>query len=508
MRQNKQREAARRAQAALLAKKAKAREVEKRRRDRERLLDQKRRERERKRAALQAEAARRAKEKERARIEAQKAAEKTAARKAREAEAQAREAKRAAERLAREQERLRLRAEKEAEREELRRQKEEERARREAEREAYRKAKEAERERIRAAKEAARRALEGRVAEATRNANKLGTGRATTTRFYSPRAIPNQSGTTRRLPSESGISPTLHTPTPPAEPSPRLTPAPEAEPTGSSPIASAPDQKHDSSPAERGQPLPESIEERFASIVERLKAVSEGFRRDYAETLDMSWIHHDSALEGVVYTFQELKSAIDPGLPVISDSSLQPVVEEIRRHKAAIELVRELGERKRAAITVDVIKKIYITLHPEEGDIKTVKYRRDIPQHRLYFHEYCHPEKIPYKVRQVVDWLNGPEPKKLKSPIRVATRVHYELLRVFPFQTDSGKVARLLMNLLLLRSGYPPAIIHSTERQRYYESLKGALPQLVQMVTESLLNALVSIEKLLDENDARLRGGT
>ncbi|MGC4065998.1 MAG: Fic family protein [Polyangiaceae bacterium] len=189
----------------------------------------------------------------------------------------------------------------------------------------------------------------------------------------------------------------------------------------------------------------------------------------------------------------------------MTDSSLQPVIDEIRRHKAAIELVRDLGERKRARITVDTIKKIYVTLHPEEGDVKTVKYRRDIPQHRLYFHEYAHPEKVPQKVRQVVDWLNGPEPKKLKSPIRVAARVHYELLRAFPFQTDSGKVARLVMNLILIRAGHPPAIIHSTERQRYYEALKGALPVLVQMVTESIMNALASIEKLLDEQEAKLR---
>ena len=154
----------------------------------------------------------------------------------------------------------------------------------------------------------------------------------------------------------------------------------------------------------------------------------------------MSWIYHDSALEGVVYTFQELRAAIDQGSAAVADSSLQPVVEEVRRHKAAIDLVRELGEKKRAPITVDVIRKIYLTLHPEEGDLKTVKYRRDIPQHRLYFHEYAHPEKIQHKVRQIVDWLNGPEPKKLKSPIRVASRAHYELLRVFPFRPT---VARL-----------------------------------------------------------------
>ena len=66
------------------------------------------------------------------------------------------------------------------------------------------------------------------------------------------------------------------------------------------------------------------------------------------------------------------------------------------------------------------MKQIYLILHPEEGDIKTVKYRKDIPQHRLYFHEYAPPDKIAYKVRQIVDWINDPETKR--RPQRAAHR--------------------------------------------------------------------------------------
>jgi Fic family protein len=219
----------------------------------------------------------------------------------------------------------------------------------------------------------------------------------------------------------------------------------------------------------------------------------------------MSWIYHDSALEGVVYTYEELRLAINPSVAVVPDSSLQTVCDEIRRHKAAIEFVREQAEKKRVPINIDTVKRIYLILHPEEGDLKTVKYRKDIPQHRLYFHEYAAPDKIAYKVRQVFDWLNGPEPKKIKNAVRIAARAHFDLLRVFPFALDSGKVARLLMNLLLMRADCPPALIHSTERQRYYEALRGTLPVIVNMVTESIVNALSSIEKKLDERDSKLR---
>jgi Fic family protein len=242
-----------------------------------------------------------------------------------------------------------------------------------------------------------------------------------------------------------------------------------------------------------------SVEERTAYLEDRLKGAPEDAQAKYRADLDMSWIAHDSALEGVVYTLAELRSAMGANDgDVAFDSSLQPVVEEIRRHREALNFVREQATKRRVPITVDVIKRIYCVLHPEEGDVKTVKYRKDIPQHRLYFHEYSPPDKIAYKLRQVVDWINDPETRRTRTPVRLAARAHYDIVRIFPFATDSGKVARLVMNLLLLRGGCPPAIIHSTERQRYYEALKGSSTTMHSIVQDAIENSLASIEKLLD----------
>jgi Fic family protein len=244
-----------------------------------------------------------------------------------------------------------------------------------------------------------------------------------------------------------------------------------------------------------------SVEERTAYLEDRLKSAPLDAQAKYRADLDMSWIAHDSALEGVVYTLAELRAAMgapDGSGDVAFDSSLQPVVEEIRRHREALNFIREQATKRRVPLTVDVVKRIYTVLHPEEGDIKTVKYRKDIPQHRLYFHEYAPPDKIAYKLRQVIDWVNDPETRRTRTPIRLAARAHYDIVRIFPFATDSGKVARLVMNLLLLRGGCPPAIIHSTERQRYYEALKGSSTTMHSIVQDAIENSLASIEKLLD----------
>jgi hypothetical protein len=248
-----------------------------------------------------------------------------------------------------------------------------------------------------------------------------------------------------------------------------------------------------------------TLEERSRMVEERLGRTSEEFRRAYQENLYMAWVFHDALLEGVVYTPQELKVALDPAQAPVTDSSLQPVCEEIRRYREAILHCQDLATKKRQPVTTDTIKKIYLILHPEEGDLKSVKYRKEIPQHRLYFHEYAAPDKIGSKIRQVVDWVNDPETRKVRNVLRIAGRAHYDLLRAFPFPHDSGRVARLFMNMLLMRAGYPPAIIHSTDRQRYYDALKGSALIINNMVQEAIENALSSIEKLLDEYETRTR---
>jgi Fic family protein len=269
-------------------------------------------------------------------------------------------------------------------------------------------------------------------------------------------------------------------------------------------MPSRPTTKKKATPPPPEPPKALSVEERYATLEERLKSAPAEAQAKYLADLDMSWIAHDSALEGVVYTLAELRSAMgSPDGEVAFDSSLQPVVEEIRRHREALNFVREQAIKKRVPITVDVVKRIYCVLHPEEGDVKTVKYRKDIPQHRLYFHEYAPPDKIAYKLRQVIDWVNDPETRRTRTPIRLAARAHYDLVRIFPFATDSGKVARLVMNLLLLRGGCPPAIIHSTERQRYYEALKGSSTTMHAIVQDAVENSLASIEKLLDALDVK-----
>jgi Fic family protein len=64
-------------------------------------------------------------------------------------------------------------------------------------------------------------------------------------------------------------------------------------------------------------------------------------------------------------------------------------------------------------------------------------------------------------------WLRGLTP----SP-EIAIKAHIDLVTIHPFSDGNGRTARLLMNLLLMRGGYPPMVILPEERPDYIDSLE------------------------------------
>lgn len=234
-----------------------------------------------------------------------------------------------------------------------------------------------------------------------------------------------------------------------------------------------------------------NLDDRVAYMRDLQKEATETHRRAFDDRFLMSWIYHDNALEGVVYTPEELRAGVSDA--VVSDAALLPTYDEIRAHKAAIDVVKELAQKKRVPVNLDAIKKVYVTLAPDEIEGKgQPKYRKDMPVHRLYFHDIAPPDKIQGKLKQLVDWMNDPETKRSTHPVRLAAKAHYQFLSAYPFAKQSGKMGRLLMNLILLRHDYPPVVIHATERQRYYDALKGTDNQAAQLVNEAMVASVES----------------
>jgi Fic family protein len=93
---------------------------------------------------------------------------------------------------------------------------------------------------------------------------------------------------------------------------------------------------------------------------------------------------------------------------------------------------------------------------------------------------------------EFVDWLNSKEAQNLHS-IEYATLAHYRFVSIHPFRDGNGRTARLLMNLLLLRVGYPIVIISNQECNDYINAI--VYGQSNQDDTSRLLNLVLNATK-------------
>ena len=76
---------------------------------------------------------------------------------------------------------------------------------------------------------------------------------------------------------------------------------------------------------------------------------------------------------------------------------------------------------------------------------------------------------------QMDDWASRLQAQTgVMEPVTLAAMAHHQLVAMHPFIDGNGRTARLIMNLILLRAGYPPAIIARVNRRQYYRVLAQA----------------------------------
>ena len=252
------------------------------------------------------------------------------------------------------------------------------------------------------------------------------------------------------------------------------------------------------------------VRSRFVDIDERteeleaLLADMPNERAAFEGKCKIAYMYHDSALDGVVLTYHELRAAID--LKVMSDTTLIPTYQQIKNHSEAIirvetRALEDFKKKSRARlpkVTVEEAFDLHRLLNRELPRKKPGELRKDMPLHRTYFHTIHDPDSIEQGLKDAVAMVTDPD-FRAQHPINQACLFHHAFMSVFPFSHDAGKIGRLIMNYFLIRSGYLPAVIHACDRQRYYESLKNGPEALRLLVIDSMEAALETGTRYLHE---------
>ena len=84
---------------------------------------------------------------------------------------------------------------------------------------------------------------------------------------------------------------------------------------------------------------------------------------------------------------------------------------------------------------------------------------------------YASPEETPALMADLTDWYNAEAEAGRFTPVELAVLFHYRYIRIHPFEDGNGRMARLLLNYILARHGYPMIVVRSRSKQDYLDAL-------------------------------------
>lgn len=226
----------------------------------------------------------------------------------------------------------------------------------------------------------------------------------------------------------------------------------------------------------------ESIDEK-KKILDSKRPLPKETLKSLEENFKLEWTYNSNAIEGNTLTLKETKVVLE-GI-TIGGKTMREHLEAIN-HKEAIEFLEELIKDNNELSEVD-IKNIHAIVLKGIDNENAGRYRTKnviisgashIPSDAIIVPELM--EKLIYRYD---DW------KEKYHPIVVAALLHAEFVKIHPFIDGNGRTARLLMNFEVMKNGYPPIIIKTEERHKYYDALdEGALTgnytEFVKMVTK------------------------
>lgn len=175
-----------------------------------------------------------------------------------------------------------------------------------------------------------------------------------------------------------------------------------------------------------------------------------------------------NAIEGNTLTRQETALIVEKGLTV-DGKTLKEHLEAVN-HAAALAIVISLAQNKETAISESDILDIHRLILSKIDDANAGRYRSVAVRIAGTTSVLPNPVKVPQLMAEFVQWLQTAQ----GHPAEVAAQAHYRLVSIHPFVDGNGRTARLLMNLILVREGYPPAIIRKEDRRRYINALEKA----------------------------------
>lgn len=208
-------------------------------------------------------------------------------------------------------------------------------------------------------------------------------------------------------------------------------------------------------------------------------ALGGSLRQAFDARLSQSWLYHDHMLEGVVLTESDIQRALD-GRPCRNYCD-RVIQDSLRRMDARIQRM-EADANDGVEITAQWLKELHQDVCGVPQAAGVFRTRNTSPG--VYHLDVIPGLEVPERFEQFL--LMWDEELRHLHPIRAAAMAHHEFMRIFPFDERTGVVGRLMMNYILVKNFYPPAIIHASDRHHYFAALNGHRSDMIEVLVDAI----------------------
>jgi Fic family protein len=220
--------------------------------------------------------------------------------------------------------------------------------------------------------------------------------------------------------------------------------------------------------------LEKNIRDRIESklkTLNKLRPLPPSAVKKLREQFRIEMTYNSNGIEGNSLTLKETFLVINEGI-TIKGKPLKDHL-EAKNHYEALEYLSDLIEKdKKQTISEQLIRGLHQLIIQGVDKEWAGKYRNSGVIIGGAEHKPPEAIDVPYEMKKLIKWWRQNQ-KKL-HPIELAVIIHHKLTYIHPFFDGNGRTARLMMNLILMRTGYPLVIVLKNDRKKYYRVLAEA----------------------------------
>ena len=213
-----------------------------------------------------------------------------------------------------------------------------------------------------------------------------------------------------------------------------------------------------------------------------LQPISQQAQERLNQKLMLEFNYNSNHIEGNTLTYGQTELLLLFGR--VAEPAIMRDLEEMKAHNVALRMIEAEAREEGRPLTETFIRTLHQTLLREDYQVTNpdgTTYTIHAGQYKTRpnsvrtitgeLFEYASPEETPALMADLIAWYNREETAATLSSIQLSSLFHYRYIRIHPFEDGNGRMARLLVNYILCKHGYPMIVVKSTDKNQYLSAL-------------------------------------